>query len=167
MVNGLTKQFRFTLTDNLGGVSHSATGSNASPAFPGYTYGSNRSVTWTSSNTNVATVDGNGRVTAKANGTTNIKVSFKWTEAGTQYELTTQMTLTVKVPDYTYTNTDYTASAYVATKAISNGGTYIITDSSGVEDGREGMVQGMHTVKMNGSDIAFNSNSSYLSLIHI
>ena len=53
----------------------------------------NRSVTWTSSNTNVATVDANGKVTALANGNTTITV-----HANDESGKSTSATIIVKTP---------------------------------------------------------------------
>lgn len=69
-LSGGTIQYRYQLTDNLGGVNHTATGTNASAGFTGYAYGTNRTVTWTSSNTAAATIDGSGKVTMVGSGTT-------------------------------------------------------------------------------------------------
>lgn len=69
-LSGGTIQYRYQLTDNLGGVNHTATGTNASAGFTGYAYGTNRTVTWTSSNTAAATIDGSGKVTTVGSGTT-------------------------------------------------------------------------------------------------
>ena len=99
-ISGGTIQYKYQLTDDLGGVSHTATGTSLLSSFPGYTYGTERGVSWSSKNTDVATIDkDSGEVRAVGAGTTTITCTFNWTEAGTQYTLTTSKTLTVKKPD--------------------------------------------------------------------
>jgi len=65
---------------------------------------SNKNVTWSSSNTNVATVDQNGKVTPKANGTTTITVR---TNDG-NYTASAQVTVKTKVTGITVSPTSAT-----------------------------------------------------------
>ena len=139
-ISGGTIQYKYQLTDDLGGVNHTATGTSLLSSFPGYTYGyaSSRSVNWSSRNTAVATIDGSGKVTAVGAGTTTITCTFKWTEAGTEYELTTSKTLEVKNPDVKPSAPggavvigNQGEIVWVATLAAQSDKTYIISNTGG------------------------------------
>ncbi|MDD6632106.1 MAG: Ig-like domain-containing protein [Lachnobacterium sp.] len=74
-----------------------------------------KSVTWTSSNTNVATVDANGKVTAVANGTAVITVTT------TDGNKTAQSTITVAIATTQTPSDNTTPSSSASTKkAVSN-----------------------------------------------
>ena len=67
----------------------------------GQTPGANGTYTWTSSNTNVATVDSNGIVTFTGNaGTTLIQVSYTWTQDGISYTVSNYTSITASKTTY-------------------------------------------------------------------
>jgi uncharacterized protein YjdB len=76
-------------------------------------------ITWTSSNTSVATVDGNGKVTAKANGTATITAK---TTDGTNLSKTCTVTVTTPVTGVTVSPTTLTLNVggtYTLSKTVS------------------------------------------------
>ena len=115
---GGTVQYKFNMWDDLGspnGASHLAVGSTAANAnYSGYTYGTNRSVTWSTSDANIATIDANGALTTKANGDVTITCRFKWTDNGVNYELVGTKRVHVMKADYE--GTTLGMSAWVAVR---------------------------------------------------
>ena len=103
VLSGGNVQYKFNMWDDLGspnGASHLAVGSTAANAnYSGYTYGTNRSVTWSTSDANIATIDANGVLTTKANGDVTITCRFKWTDNGVNYELVGTKRVHVMKPD--------------------------------------------------------------------
>ena len=103
VLSGGTVRYKFNMWDDLGspnGASHLAVGSTAANAnYSGYTYGTNRSVTWSTNNANIATIDANGVLTTKANGDVTITCRFKWTDNGVNYELVGTKRVHVMKPD--------------------------------------------------------------------
>ena len=101
---GGTVQYKFNMWDDLGSpnsASHRAVGSTAENAnYSGYTYGTKRSVTWSTSDASIATIDANGVLTTKANGDVTITCRFKWTDNGVDYELVTSKSVHVMKADY-------------------------------------------------------------------
>ena len=75
----------------------------------------NKSVTWTSSNTNVATVDANGLVTAKSSGTATITAT---TIDGSNISATCTVTVTIPVDGISLSNTSLTFSALNTTQTL-------------------------------------------------
>ena len=115
---GGTVRYKFNMWDDLGspnGASHLAVGSTAANAnYSGYTYGTNRSVTWSTNNANIATIDANGVLTTKANGDVTITCRFKWTDNGVNYELVGSKRIHVMKADYE--GTTLGMSAWVAVR---------------------------------------------------
>ena len=115
---GGTVRYKFNMWDDLGspnGASHLAVGSTAANAnYSGYTYGTNRSVTWSTSDANIATIDANGVLTTKANGDVTITCRFKWTDNGVNYELVGSKRIHVMKADYE--GTTLGMSAWVAVR---------------------------------------------------
>ena len=115
---GGTVQYKFNMWDDLGSpnsASHRAVGSTAANAnYSGYTYGTKRSVTWSTSDASIATIDANGVLTTKANGDVTITCRFKWTDNGVNYELVTSKSVHVMKADYE--GTTLGMSAWVAVK---------------------------------------------------
>ena len=115
---GGTVRYKFNMWDDLGspnGASHLAVGSTAANAnYSGYTYGTNRSVTWSTSDANIATIDANGVLTTKANGDVTITCRFKWTDNGVNYELVGTKRVHVMKADYE--GTTLGMSAWVAVR---------------------------------------------------
>ena len=103
-LNAATK----TITVTVAKASQSITASDLSLVFPETgtitASGNQGALTYTSSNTAVATVDSNGKVTAKGAGTTTITISAAATD---NYNAATK-TITVTVAKSTTTPTDYT-----------------------------------------------------------
>ena len=102
---GGTVQYKFNMWDDLGSpnsASHRAVGSTAENAnYSGYTYGTKRSVTWSTNDPNIATIDKeDGVLTTKANGDVKITCRFKWTDNGVDYELVTSKSVHVMKADY-------------------------------------------------------------------
>ena len=101
---GGTVRYKFNMWDDLGspnGASHLAVGSTAANAnYSGYAYGTNRSVTWSTNDANIATIDANGVLTTKANGDVTITCRFKWTDNGVNYELVGTKRVHVMKADY-------------------------------------------------------------------
>ena len=102
---GGTVQYKFNMWDDLGSpnsASHRAVGSTAENAnYSGYTYGTKRSVTWSTNDPNIATIDKeDGVLTTKANGDVTITCRFKWTDNGVDYELVTSKSVHVMKADY-------------------------------------------------------------------
>ena len=101
---GGTVQYKFNMWDDLGSpnsASHRAVGSTAENAnYSGYTYGTKRSVTWSTNDPNIATIDKDGVLTTKANGDVTITCHFNWTDNGVDYELVTSKSVHVMKADY-------------------------------------------------------------------
>lgn len=132
VIQGKTEQYKFAITDNLGGVTHTTVGTTKDASYVGYTFGSDRTVTWTSSNTAAATVSSSGVVTPKSDlkqsATTTITCTFSWTENGTNYSLSTSKTITV-LSQPAHMGSSLSVSAWFALlpSEVTTNTTYIVT----------------------------------------
>jgi len=99
-----------------------------------YSSSSDGAITYTSSNTTIATVSANGLITAKSNGTATITVSQAATDAYQAGEATINVTITGGV---TILGTDevslvYTTSGYDSNTKTWTNGTYALVGSNGI-----------------------------------
>jgi multidrug efflux pump subunit AcrA (membrane-fusion protein) len=112
-------------------------------------------ITWTSSNTSVATIDSSGNITAVAAGSATFTVKYK-SDAGTYTTLTTE-TLTVSDLSYVYTNADGKA---ITTANVVIGETYQLYVSR--SDGKD--ITGTVTWKSSNKNVATVNSSGLVTV---